>query len=337
MQESFYSMDNSNGNNNIALDRTNNQNSYHPQSQQPHHGQQIDVNTLAAMIQQQQQQMQMQPQQMMQMQPQRNMNSSEQQAGVNISNEIKRLQQLHQMNSAGVSGNALLMQGGQRNPNDTSLLQSMLDQKTHNPRFDTSLSQGMMNGGINQILQPGLFQDARLIMAQNQFSGQNNMNQGLMQQSDIPSSSRQSHFLSDTSRRMRGGVIEPFPEKLHRLLLEVEAAGMSDIISFIADGRAFAIHKPDTFFNEVVNVYFRQKRLSSFKRQLNLYGFELINAGPARGGYYHELFKKDSPELCRRMRRVAVKVSSKEDRRDDTVNPPGEVPVPGAVNDEPLR
>lgn len=111
---------------------------------------------------------------------------------------------------------------------------------------------------------------------------------------------------------MRGGVIEPFPEKLHRLLLEVEAAGRSDVISFVANGRAFAIHKPDKFFKEIVPLYFRQSRLSSFKRQLNLYGFELINTGPARGGYYHELFVKDGPELCRRMRRVAVKVSPKE-------------------------
>lgn len=106
------------------------------------------------------------------------------------------------------------------------------------------------------------------------------------------------------------GVIEPFPEKLHRLLLEVEAAGRSDVISFVANGRAFAIHKPDKFFKEIVPLYFRQSRLSSFKRQLNLYGFELINTGPSRGGYFHELFVKDRPELCRRMRRVAVKVSS---------------------------
>ena len=92
--------------------------------------------------------------------------------------------------------------------------------------------------------------------------------------------------------------------------MEVEAAGRSDVISFVANGRAFAIHKPDKFFKEIVPLYFRQSRLSSFKRQLNLYGFELINTGPSRGGYFHELFVKDRPEMCRRMRRVAVKVSS---------------------------
>lgn len=92
--------------------------------------------------------------------------------------------------------------------------------------------------------------------------------------------------------------------------MEVEAAGRSNVISFVASGRAFLIHMPDKFFKDIVPLYFRQSRLSSFKRQLNLYGFELINTGPARGGYYHELFVKDQPELCRRMRRVAVKVGS---------------------------
>jgi hypothetical protein len=50
---------------------------------------------------------------------------------------------------------------------------------------------------------------------------------------------------------------------------------------------------------------------------LNLYGFELINTGPARGGYYHELFVKDRAELCRRMRRVAVKVVSQTTKEGD--------------------
>lgn len=130
---------------------------------------------------------------------------------------------------------------------------------------------------------------------------------------EIPLPSPHSLFHRDGTRRMRGGVIEPFPEKLHRLLLEVESAERSDIISFVSSGRAFQIHKADKFFKDIVPLYFRQSRLSSFKRQLNLYGFELINTGPARGGYFHELFIKDQPELCRRMRRVAIKLGGKTD------------------------
>lgn len=133
---------------------------------------------------------------------------------------------------------------------------------------------------------------------------------------DLPLPSPHSLFHRDGTRRMRGGVIEPFPEKLHRLLLEVEAAGRSDVISFVSSGRAFQIHKADKFFKDIVPLYFRQSRLSSFKRQLNLYGFELINTGPSRGGYFHELFIKDQPDLCRRMRRVAVKLQLKSDDRN---------------------
>lgn len=106
------------------------------------------------------------------------------------------------------------------------------------------------------------------------------------------------------------GIIEPFPEKLHRLLRETEQAGQHDIISFSNDGNSFQIHKPDRFFKEVVPKYFKQSRLSSFKRQLNLYGFELIAAGMDRGGYMHESFKKDKPELCRTIRRRDVKFNS---------------------------
>ena len=83
-----------------------------------------------------------------------------------------------------------------------------------------------------------------------------------------------------------------------RLLNECEAAGRTDVVSWIASGRAFAIHKPDKFFKEIVPLYFRQSRLSSFKRQLNLYGFELINSGPARGGYYHEVSMIACDELA---------------------------------------
>mmetsp|Transcript_3462 Transcript_3462/g.5779 ORF Transcript_3462/g.5779 Transcript_3462/m.5779 type:complete len:362 (-) Transcript_3462:96-1181(-) len=108
------------------------------------------------------------------------------------------------------------------------------------------------------------------------------------------------------NRRARGGVTEPFPEKLHRMLQEVEAAGNSGTVSFFAHGRAFAVHNPTRFVTEIMPKYFRQSRLSSFQRQLNLYGFTRITQGPDAGGYYHELFLKGRSTLCVHMRRVGV-------------------------------
>lgn len=282
-----------------------------------------------------------------QQQQQQQLQQQQQQPNIDLSAEIKRLQQLHQMSmsSAGAQPNALLMthqQQQNQQQQQAALLQSMFGNTSdkqvinnNNNNNSTSLlfdqgnnnnnsHSGVASASFNPVFQPGLLQDARLLMAQNPFGG-GGMNPMMMQAAgailqqqgltgggalEQPLPSPHSLFHRDGTRRMRGGVIEPFPEKLHRLLTECELAQRQDVISWVAAGRAFCIHKPDKFFKEVVPLYFRQSRLSSFKRQLNLYGFELINSGPSRGGYFHELFVKDRPEACRRMRRVAVKVSS---------------------------
>ena len=153
--------------------------------------------------------------------------------------------------------------------------------------------------------------------------------------------------LPDT-RRNRGGVSEPFPQKLHRMLESCEKEGLSDIVSFYKHGRAFAIHQPRRFVSEVMPAFFRQSRLTSFQRQLNLYGFRRISQGPDNGGayryrsirwgcvfpsfvipssffpiprysgYYHELFLKGRPGLCVNMKRVKIKGTSKPKRDPET-------------------
>jgi len=109
-----------------------------------------------------------------------------------------------------------------------------------------------------------------------------------------------------SKRRTRGGVIEPFPEKLHRMLRESVENGDTEVISFYPHGRAFGIHHQGRFCREIMPKYFRQSRLSSFQRQLNLYGFQRISSGPDCGGYYHELFLMGRPALCLHMRRVST-------------------------------
>jgi len=107
-------------------------------------------------------------------------------------------------------------------------------------------------------------------------------------------------------RLARGGVMEPFPEKLHRMLSEVEARGEEDIVSFQPHGRAFIIRDVDRFCRTVMPRYFQQRKLASFHRQLNLYGFARIKSGPDSGGFYHELFLKGRPALTIHMQRVGA-------------------------------
>lgn len=245
-----------------------------------------------------------------------NNNNQAQNSMMNLSNmnnfnfdQLKRLQQMAQLQQQA----SMMPQSGMQDPS-TALLQTYLDQKIQTSRFGDLGAMGGLQAMQGQNPMLGAGGTNLLMMNQGNLGGNFNVG-GNTSDTGLPSP--HSLFHRDGSRRMRGGVIEPFPEKLHRLLLEVEAAGRADVISFVAGGRAFAIHKPEKFFKEIVPLYFRQSRLSSFKRQLNLYGFELINTGPARGGYYHELFVKDRPELCRRMRRVAVKVTPKDSDPSD--------------------
>jgi hypothetical protein len=209
-----------------------------------------------------------------------------------LDNELKRMQQLQSFNN---NNHALLSNLQGRTDNNASgggLFQSMMmmdQQKVQSQCFENPLNFGF-------------FPDAHRHTQAMPFATPQQLQQSQQVQAVAPMTMMQplasphSLFHRDGSRRMRGGVIEPFPEKLHRLLLEVEAAGRGDVIGFVAGGCAFCIHKPDAFFKEIVPLYFRQSRLSSFKRQLNLYGFELINSGPARGGYFHELFVQDHPD-----------------------------------------
>ena len=123
------------------------------------------------------------------------------------------------------------------------------------------------------------------------------------------------------NRRTRGGVTEPFPEKMHRMLRDCEEREEADVIAFYPHGRAFTIHHVERFCREVMPRYFKQSRLSSFQRQLNLYGFTRITSGPDTGGYYHQLFLKGRPALAIHMRRVGIPKATGNIRALRPVNP----------------
>eukprot|EP01083_Nonionella_stella_P161984 531271_1 len=112
---------------------------------------------------------------------------------------------------------------------------------------------------------------------------------------------------SDKRKGPRGGVTVPFPTKLHIMLSKVEDEGWSTIVSWQPHGRCFVVHEPKEFVAEVMPTYFRQSKLTSFQRQLNLYGFSRITTGRDRGGYYHELFLRHKLFLCRNMSRIRIK------------------------------
>lgn len=103
----------------------------------------------------------------------------------------------------------------------------------------------------------------------------------------------------------RGGVKVPFPLKLHKML---EENLYEDIVSWQPHGRSFLVHKPQEFVDVVMPKYFQQSKLTSFQRQLNLYGFtRQLSNGPDKGGYYHELFLRGKGFLCNQIMRMRIK------------------------------
>lgn len=107
----------------------------------------------------------------------------------------------------------------------------------------------------------------------------------------------------------KGGVAIPFPMKLHIMLDHIDQAEpeLSNIIRWQPHGRCFLVKKPKEFAANVLPRFFDQRKYASFQRQLNLYGFNRITAGPDKGSYYHELFLRTKKILCRGIHRKKIK------------------------------
>ena len=76
-----------------------------------------------------------------------------------------------------------------------------------------------------------------------------------------------------------------------------------------------------TFLVQSNNRYFRQTKLTSFQRQLNLYGFRRLTQSTDAGAYYHELFLRGRPQLCLRMVRQKVKGTGHKQPADAQTEP----------------
>jgi hypothetical protein len=116
------------------------------------------------------------------------------------------------------------------------------------------------------------------------------------------------HFLADIQaeaappkRADKNSRNDCFPWKMYDLLEDMDAEGLGYIVSWENDGRAMKIHDPQSFVGVIIPYYFPQtKKLSSFQRQLNLYGFKRTStSGPQKGFYMHKNFVRGNRELCR--------------------------------------
>lgn len=82
----------------------------------------------------------------------------------------------------------------------------------------------------------------------------------------------------------------------------------SSIVSWLEDGRGFAIQNKDELLTHIVPKFFKQTKFRSFTRQLNLWGFKRLSVdGPNRGTWYHKHFSRGNVDELRSIQRVEVK------------------------------
>ena len=96
-----------------------------------------------------------------------------------------------------------------------------------------------------------------------------------------------------------------FPIKLHQILSG--ATTDASVIGWLEHGKAWKVHNTERFEAEVIPRYFELTKFSSFARQVNGWGFRRITRGIDKGGFYHDFFLRDQPELCAKMRRLKKK------------------------------
>ena len=76
-----------------------------------------------------------------------------------------------------------------------------------------------------------------------------------------------------------------FPQVVHKMLTAVEEQNQEHIVSWQIHGRSFKIYDTKRFVSDVIPQFFNQSKLTSFQRQLNLYGFHRVTSGPDQGAY----------------------------------------------------
>jgi len=249
----------------------------------------------------------------------------------------QRLQQLQQhqgaLSGGGISALALLqqqqqelmlaehlqMQQQQNSARNHALLTALASQRGAgispggNP-FDahTVLLPGLSTSGPNTVASVSYPQEAKLSAKEDNLDGNassskvtaaeadQEINGGTAKKSDRQDSERKAE---EEDNADADETNDTFPFKLFRMIAEAEKEGNDKIISFNEDGLCFIIHKPREFVSDIMPKYFTTSRMSSFQRQLNLYGFRRISEGKDKGGYAHEDFIKGRRSLCKRIKR----------------------------------
>jgi len=107
------------------------------------------------------------------------------------------------------------------------------------------------------------------------------------------------HAMPPTRKINNDEVKKNFPQKLLEIL---ETPEHSNILKWLPGGKAFIIIDKKGFISNVqLPVFLKHTQFTSFTRKLFRWKFARVSRGPFAGAYYHKLFKRDHPALCKLM------------------------------------
>mmetsp|Transcript_12148 Transcript_12148/g.18222 ORF Transcript_12148/g.18222 Transcript_12148/m.18222 type:complete len:338 (+) Transcript_12148:90-1103(+) len=121
-------------------------------------------------------------------------------------------------------------------------------------------------------------------------------------------------------------------------ILNVPDPDHASIICWVPDGKSFLIADQERFETELLPTYFRGSMFNSFVRKLNRWGFRRLKRTGHASSFAHDLFVRDKPWLCGRMRcqskpnfkKVPTKVT--DDVRQSAFDAATDVAIPPCVD-----
>lgn len=101
--------------------------------------------------------------------------------------------------------------------------------------------------------------------------------------------------------------ISPFLKKAYGLVMD---PATDHAIKWQPDGRSFCICDADAF-RKILPLHFKHDKVSSFVRQLNMYGMKKIGA-PRNREFFHELFQRGRDDLLCKIERKGQRESKQQ-------------------------
>jgi HSF-type DNA-binding len=153
------------------------------------------------------------------------------------------------------------------------------------------------NGGLDFL--GGIAESARLQATNRQLHPE----QVQQHKANLSSATTAPQVTVDMVRKSRKNkqsetTVDNYVLRVHDMLEEAESQKFADIVSWQNHGRAFKIHSPEKFYEEILPKYFHCKQ-SSFVRWLRAWGFVRLIEGPDRGAYFHRYFVRGTTSLIK--------------------------------------